>query len=1237
MGQNPTESHGVPSRMNMFILSMGHRGIFGHMTCCAKPDIHQWGTVGFDGTPWGLMGLHGARWGKVIKVQWDFVGFDGANWDSMGQDETRWGKWDFAPLVYTGLKFDGEWGWWGTWGSCSASCLGGTQIRTRMCDSPATANGGIPCAGDSIEDQSCNDFPCPAIDGEWGPWAFISKCTKTCDSGFRKRERFCDNPPPQNHGLICPGGLEEDRTRAVEVVACNFRPCPVHGKWSSWTAFSECSLTCGMGLRTRTRVCDEIVPAHDGYDCFGSSIDTVPCELNKCAVVNGNWGPWQEWTKCSTTCGKGAQSRIRSCDNPSPANGGSFCPKLNTQSRPCTLEDCVVDEPDVDGGWTEWPKFTDCSQTCGPGQKIRVRMCSNPPTSGNGKPCDKFSNSQSQVMLCNEGGCPVDGQWSEWSTGECSVSCGLGEQSRVRRCDNPPPEFNGAKCLGASAISNIETEKIKCYKGTCPDGSGAIYVNDYPDLVDTSTELFTTTTDIIAIGSTLAMVNKTTTTGPIGGNMAINGSGEWDGGTMPNVIEKCPLFVTNRTIWLPTEIWEESEQNCLEGFIGTIKRRCLPGGVWGNLDISNCKSPQMVQLEAQIAFLGRDDQIRASVLDDFKTLCDTRNIFSIEEVLQCKIIFNMLVNLDFLGLEEVATPAKKEFVLDVLRGLNSMLDPDHKQLWIEIVKEEQYENSNSLADILETMERLGSQVVSLLKKDENELELCKGQRYINFCVQLTPRCPTTNVQYPKESQTAIVYNKHLRGDLAYQDPRISHGIIPKEILQHYRCPKSATDLYRDMRGLITISYTSLDEIMPNENKEAISDKPITNSDTGAAPRAVNSEVFTIKLDPPASVPLEKPVTIKLYQSKTSVDPKCVYIDTTSKSNLYQSDGCRIKVSTNDYIICECNHLTSFTVLMDTTREPSDRVPYHNPAAIIGGLIQLVSIIIAIVMYCILRMFWEDKYFALMNIYGAAFVATLTYMAGWTAVSDQIGCIFVAALMQYLFLVTIVWTLCLIVILYKQAFEECKPIGRRKRIVYAIFCWGIPLFVSAVSVGIGFEQYMDMQNLVCWLTHTEMVSLGWFIPLGVFTLVCVIVWAKGFSYMGTQMVDTNDADREMEFEAKRGYMKRVLALLIALCIAWNVDVYESAYVALGGNVLLSFIILFPLCFLDEDIIAERRRRKAEAEDEEKRRNTKNPDWTLQTLNIHDREFTPEPQETNETWMGSETKGKMPAYVPFDDAS
>ena len=53
-------------------------------------------------------------------------------------------------------------------------------------------------------------------------------------------------------------------------------------------------------------------------------------------IVNGNWGSWGSWNPCTKTCVGGTRTRYRSCNNPTPVNGGSPCSGLNYDTESCS-------------------------------------------------------------------------------------------------------------------------------------------------------------------------------------------------------------------------------------------------------------------------------------------------------------------------------------------------------------------------------------------------------------------------------------------------------------------------------------------------------------------------------------------------------------------------------------------------------------------------------------------------------------------------------------------------------------------------------------------------------------------------------------------------------------------------------------------------------------------------------------------------------------------------------------
>lgn len=121
---------------------------------------------------------------------------------------------EIQPCNQQGCPVDCAYTDWTSWSSCTKSCGGGIQERTRQV-TRNSANGGKACPH-LREEQACNGHGCPVdcVYTESG-W---SACSKSCGGGTQKRTRTITRAAA-NGGKACPA--------TEESMACNTHACPV--------------------------------------------------------------------------------------------------------------------------------------------------------------------------------------------------------------------------------------------------------------------------------------------------------------------------------------------------------------------------------------------------------------------------------------------------------------------------------------------------------------------------------------------------------------------------------------------------------------------------------------------------------------------------------------------------------------------------------------------------------------------------------------------------------------------------------------------------------------------------------------------------------------------------------------------------------------------------------------------------------------------------------------------------
>ncbi|XP_020652871.2 spondin-1 [Pogona vitticeps] len=330
---------------------------------------------------------------------------------------------------------------WSPWSACSSStCEKGKRMRQRMLKAQLDLS--VPCP-ETQDFQPCMGPGCSDEDGstcmmsEWITW---SPCSVSCGMGMRSRERYVKQFP--DDGSMCKVPTEETE-KCIVNEECSPSSCLVT-EWGEW---DECSASCGMGMKKRHRMI-KMTPA-DGSMCKAETTEAEKCMMPECHTIPCMLSPWSEWSDCSVTCGKGMRTRQRMLK--SAAELGDCNEELEQ------VEKCMLPECPIDCELTEWSQWSECNKSCGKGHMIRTRMIKMEPQFG-GAPCpetvqrkkcrirkclrnpnvekrrwkeprEKRRSEQAKEDVDSEQfpGCKMK-PWTAWS--ECSKLCGGGIQER---------------------------------------------------------------------------------------------------------------------------------------------------------------------------------------------------------------------------------------------------------------------------------------------------------------------------------------------------------------------------------------------------------------------------------------------------------------------------------------------------------------------------------------------------------------------------------------------------------------------------------------------------------------------------------------------------------------------------------------------------------------------------------------------------------------------------------------
>ncbi|XP_052227835.1 uncharacterized protein LOC127842390 isoform X2 [Dreissena polymorpha] len=208
------------------------------------------------------------------------------------------------------------------------------------------------------------------------------------------------------------------------------------------------------------------------------------------------------------------------------------------------------------------------------------------------------------------------------------------------------------------------------------------------------------------------------------------------------------------------------------------------------------------------------------------------------------------------------------------------------------------------------------------------------------------------------------------------------------------------------------------------------------------------------------------VTAVFHVSETHVNLVCAYWDynTNSAAGGWRTDGCNLTRLDDgaDVIVCKCNHLTNFAVIVDLKANSELSQTEKIVLGImtkVGLILSIIGLGLTILNFLIFRHLRNGRgQRVLVNLSVSMLCSDILFLVGIDRTSSYGGCITVAVLLHYFILVSFMWMLVEGVLQYLRFVKILGTYIPNFMMKAMIPAWGIPLIPVTVILAVDYDMY-----------------------------------------------------------------------------------------------------------------------------------------------------------------------------------
>ncbi|XP_047555940.1 adhesion G protein-coupled receptor E5 isoform X5 [Lutra lutra] len=434
---------------------------------------------------------------------------------------------------------------------------------------------------------------------------------------------------------------------------------------------------------------------------------------------------------------------------------------------------------------------------------------------------------------------------------------------------------------------------------------------------------------------------------------------------------------------------------------------------------------------------------------------------------------------------------------------------------------------------------------------------------------------------PSDTELSLMIQEHGDGD-----GNITIGQSHARMLLNWDVATGAKDSGPTVMGIL--SSWNMRNLLANaslklETEKKVELSKIHQSTVHGAQAEIVSAVSLVFLSNTNTEKLDSPVTFSHRQEETPGPRQeliCAFWKSDNRSGHWATTGCRTLGTRNGSTTCQCNHLSSFAILMAHYDIEDPKLALITK---VGLAVSLVCLLLCILTFLLVRPIQGSRTTVHLHLCICLFVGSAIFLAGIENKEGSIQkvglrCRLVAGLLHYFFLAAFCWMSLEGVELYFLVVRVFQGQGLSKWQL-CLIGYGVPLLIVGVSAAVKSDGYG--RNNYCWLNPEGGFLWSFVGPVTLIVLCNAVIFVTTVWKLTQKFSEINPDLKKLK--KARVLTITAMAQLFVLGCTWgfgfflfNPQSWLLSYTFTILNCLQGFFLFVLHCLLNKKVREEYRR-------------------------------------------------------------